>query len=185
MHVYQSLRLRATLSAVMRGRPDGWVHWMGVKCSTWVTTSRGSTGRSPCNPLGLEDEVCCVSDANLQVARTAHFYPNQILFRKSPENILLYRGALHHSFPPPKQHHYWFLSMLSRIPFRLLHPQSLQGGSFGISNGGISWHFYHWTATVFLAHFAWQNAECPRTNTGWGCIWMCFEINTSPQTHPI
>ena len=72
MHVYQSIRLRATLAAVLRGRPDG---WMGVKCSTWVTTSRGSTGRSPCNPHGLEDEVSCVADANLQVARTAHCYP--------------------------------------------------------------------------------------------------------------
>jgi hypothetical protein len=64
-------------------------------------------------------------------------------------------------------------------------PQSLQGGSFGIGNGGIPWHFYHWTATVFLAHFAWQNAKGRRTNTGWGCIWMFWRQYIPPNTSHI
>lgn len=67
----RTIQLRAALSAVLRGHPDGWVHWFGVQCSTWVTTSRGSTGRSPCNPAGLADEVPCVAAGNMQVARTA------------------------------------------------------------------------------------------------------------------
>ena len=56
------------LTAILCGDPNGFVHWLGVQCSTWVSTSRGSTGRSKANPMGLED-LTCVANANLMVSR--------------------------------------------------------------------------------------------------------------------
>ena len=40
--------------AVLRGDPDGFIHWLGVQCASWISTSRGSTGRSLANPEGAE-----------------------------------------------------------------------------------------------------------------------------------
>ena len=54
--------------AILKGDPNGFVHWLGVQCATWVSTSRGSTGRSLANPEGLED-VQCVVDANYWACR--------------------------------------------------------------------------------------------------------------------
>ena len=63
---------RAALAAALCGSPEGWVHWLGVQCSTWVATSRGSTGRSCLVPEGLFEEVQCVAAANLMVARPSY-----------------------------------------------------------------------------------------------------------------
>ena len=62
------LQFRAALIALMRGDPEGFVHWMGVLCSSWVTVSRGTTGRCLINPHGCED-VGCVRSANLMTSR--------------------------------------------------------------------------------------------------------------------
>ena len=59
---------RAAIVAILRGDPSGFIHWLGVQCSTWVSTSRGSTGRSAANPHGLL-ESDCVSFANLMACR--------------------------------------------------------------------------------------------------------------------
>ena len=59
---------RAALTAVLRGHPDGFLHWLGVLCSSWVTTSRGSTGRSLMNPEG-DQSVPSVQYSNLMIAR--------------------------------------------------------------------------------------------------------------------
>ena len=49
------MSLRAAITAVLRGNSeDGYVHWLGVLCSSWVVTSRGSTKRSYILPEGLE-----------------------------------------------------------------------------------------------------------------------------------
>ena len=53
--------------AVLKGDADGFVHWMGIQCSTWIGTSRGSTGRSKSNPLGVDSESN--RRANLMTAR--------------------------------------------------------------------------------------------------------------------
>lgn len=71
---------RAALVAVLRGDPAGFNHWMGVQCSTWVSTSRGSTGRSSANPLGILDSPC-VASANMMVSRCGTC--EQIFFNKS------------------------------------------------------------------------------------------------------
>ncbi|CAK8988137.1 unnamed protein product [Durusdinium trenchii] len=59
----------AALVAVLKGDADGFVHWMGIQCSTWIGTSRGSTGRSKSNPLGVDSESN--RRANLMTARLA------------------------------------------------------------------------------------------------------------------
>lgn len=56
--------------AVLNGNPEGFVHWLGIKCSSWVSTSRGSTARSKANPLGRE-ELDSVAGANCMVSRPA------------------------------------------------------------------------------------------------------------------
>ena len=58
--------------AVLNGATDGFVHWMGIVCSTWVVCSRGSTGRCLLNPHGCDD-IECVFAANLMVCR--QLYP--------------------------------------------------------------------------------------------------------------
>ena len=54
--------------AILKGDFKGFTHWLGVQCATWVSTSRGSTGRSLANPHGLED-VPCVLTANALASR--------------------------------------------------------------------------------------------------------------------
>lgn len=65
--------VRAALASILQGRDDGWVHWLGVQCATWVATSRGSTGRSAANPEGLDGEVRCVTVANFLACRPWSF----------------------------------------------------------------------------------------------------------------
>ncbi|CAE7466266.1 unnamed protein product [Symbiodinium pilosum] len=60
----------AALVAVCRGSPSGFLHWMGVLCSSWVTTSRGSTGRSMINPAGCQG-LPSVDASNLMAWRVA------------------------------------------------------------------------------------------------------------------
>ena len=60
--------LRAFLTATMRGDRNGWLHWLGVHCSSFITTSRGSTGRSLANPEGCQD-IPAVHSANKMAAR--------------------------------------------------------------------------------------------------------------------
>lgn len=38
--------------AILKGHDDGFVNWLGVQCASWISTSRGTTGRSPANPEG-------------------------------------------------------------------------------------------------------------------------------------
>lgn len=54
--------------AILKGDIQGFTHWLGVQSATWVSTSRGSTGRSLANPHGLED-VPCVFTANALASR--------------------------------------------------------------------------------------------------------------------
>ncbi|CAE7688818.1 unnamed protein product [Symbiodinium necroappetens] len=60
----------AFLTATMRGDRKGWLHWLGVHCSSFVMTSRGSTGRSMANPEGCSD-IPAVESANKMAARVA------------------------------------------------------------------------------------------------------------------
>lgn len=55
--------------AVLRGDPDGFIHWLGVQCASWISTSRGSTGRSLANPEGAEG-VQSVEVANFLACRS-------------------------------------------------------------------------------------------------------------------
>ena len=61
---------RTHLASILRGRADGrFVVWKGVKCSTWVSISRPSCGRSWLDPLGYD--LPCVHAGNTMVSRTA------------------------------------------------------------------------------------------------------------------
>ena len=57
------------LAWALRAEPGG-IIWMGTVCSTWVVTSRGSTGRSQSCVLGAQRHWT-VSEANKMAARSA------------------------------------------------------------------------------------------------------------------
>ncbi|CAJ1388328.1 unnamed protein product [Effrenium voratum] len=95
MDINSSSGMGAALIAILRGDPSGFVHWMGVQCSTWVSTSRGSTGRSALVPEGLEDEVQCVKMANQMASRVALLCLATLAFRgtwvtEQPRSSLLH-----------------------------------------------------------------------------------------------
>lgn len=55
--------------SILRGAPDGeFVVWMGIKCSSWVSISQPSCGRSYLDPMGYETQNNIL--ANAMVGRT-------------------------------------------------------------------------------------------------------------------
>ena len=61
--------LRTHLVSVLRGLP-GCVTWMGIKCSSWVSISAPSTGRTFLDPMGYPESKN-VAISNAMVGRTA------------------------------------------------------------------------------------------------------------------
>ena len=59
---------RTFLATVLMGRRSGFVDWYGVLCSSWVSVSRGSTGRTYCNAEG-NTELRSVKEGNVMAAR--------------------------------------------------------------------------------------------------------------------
>ncbi|CAK9051288.1 unnamed protein product [Durusdinium trenchii] len=71
MDINTSGGMGACLTAILRGDASGgFVHWLGVLCSSFVTTSRGSSGRSLLNPEGLESYPSVLA-SNHMAARVA------------------------------------------------------------------------------------------------------------------
>ena len=66
--MWHGMELRACMAAILRGCRGGFVHWMGVVCSSYVLTSRGSTGRCRGNPEG-DESLSNVQQANIMTAR--------------------------------------------------------------------------------------------------------------------
>ena len=64
-------QLRTHLVSVLRGLP-GSVTWMGIKCSSWVSISAPSTGRTFLDPMGYPESKS-VQISNAMVGRTACF----------------------------------------------------------------------------------------------------------------
>lgn len=63
--------IRTHLVSILRGAPDGeFVVWMGIKCSSWVSISQPSCGRSYLDPMGYETHNNTL--ANAMVGRTVH-----------------------------------------------------------------------------------------------------------------
>lgn len=71
VHWGRMLLLRTYLVSVLRGEANGhFVKWSGLKCSTWVSISRPSTGRSFFAPEGNQERKC-VAEGNQMAARCA------------------------------------------------------------------------------------------------------------------
>ena len=64
--------LRLTLLSILDGKFEECWAALGVCCSSWVVTSRGSTGRSWMLPMG-KSEFHSVESANRMVTRTGCF----------------------------------------------------------------------------------------------------------------
>ena len=62
------LHSRTFIVGILRGGKLGFVLWLGVLCSSWVSTSKGSTLRMKFDPLGYENYPS-VREGNLMVAR--------------------------------------------------------------------------------------------------------------------
>ena len=95
---------RTHLVSILRGAPGGkFVVWKGVKCSTWVQISQPSCGRSYLSPLGFEDTVKCVKDANIMVARRGS-QATGINLRPEPCHLQLFKTLKPEQVPIPPRH---------------------------------------------------------------------------------
>ena len=64
----RELQLRTFLAAALLGNPEGFVDWFGILCSSWVSTSRGTTRRSYVCPDGYV-EYRSVMAGNVMASR--------------------------------------------------------------------------------------------------------------------
>lgn len=75
--------LRLSLLAVLEGRFEELWAALGVCCSSWIVTSRGSTGRSWMLPMG-NWAYAKVASANCMVTRTTGIVDECVIYWPSP-----------------------------------------------------------------------------------------------------
>lgn len=78
--------LRLCLIAILQGKFEELFTSLGVVCSSWIVTSRGSTGRSFINPMG-NTAYQKVFDSNVMVSRTGY-----LVTSFAPVSIVVFKG---------------------------------------------------------------------------------------------
>lgn len=113
--------------AILCGDPSGFVHWLGVQCATWVSTSRGSTGRSLANPEGA-DNVVSVEVANFLACRRGFQITKGYMFQFHNLLTTLHLGCeLRFLFVDAVNHLFWFLFWFY---YKNTSPTNLSQGRF-------------------------------------------------------
>ena len=64
------MHLRLALATILNAKHGQFTLLAGIVCSSWTTINMATSGRTPCTPLGREDDREYVALANRMAARS-------------------------------------------------------------------------------------------------------------------